>query len=269
MLQFPQIDPIAISLGPLKIHWYALTYVAGFIAAWWLGNRRAAVPGSDWIGTQVSDLITNSAIGVILGGRIGYVLFYNFGSLLENPLSLFYIWQGGMSFHGGLIGVGIAVYLFARSTGKSVFQVMDFTAPLAPLGYAFGRLGNFINGELWGRASDAPWAMVFPGDPIQIARHPSQLYQFALEGLGLFIILWLYSSKPRPIFAVTGAYCFGYGILRTFVEFFREPDAHLGFVAFNWMSKGQQLSIPMIVGGGIILFLAYRKNAFGTESSSN
>ena len=263
MLQFPQIDPVAISLGPLQIHWYALTYIAGFAAAWFLGMKRADTENFGWTRTQVSDLITNAAIGVILGGRIGYVLFYNAGSLLENPFSLFYIWQGGMSFHGGLLGVGVALWLFARSTGKSVFRVMDFTAPLAPLGLAFGRLGNFINGELWGRAAEVPWAMVFPADNLQIARHPSQLYQFALEGLSLFFILWLYSARSRPAFAVTGAFCLGYGVFRTFIEFFREPDAHLGFVAFDWMTKGQQLSIPMIIGGVIILLMAYRKDSFG------
>ena len=167
-----------------------------------------------------------------------------------------------MSFHGGMIGVGIAVWLFARSTGKSLFQVADFAAPLAPLGYAFGRLGNFINGELWGRPADVPWAMVFPGDPSGLARHPSQLYQFALDGMVLFVILWIYSAKPRPAFAVTGAYCLGYGVFRTFVEFFREPDAHLGFVALDWMTRGQQLSIPMIVVGLAILILAYRNDMF-------
>ena len=263
MLQYPQIDPVAISLGPLKIHWYALTYIAGFAAAWWLGNVRAQGRNSGWNRLQVSDLITNSAIGVILGGRIGYVLFYNFAGLLENPLSLFYIWQGGMSFHGGLLGVGIALWLFARSTDKSVYQVMDFTAPLAPLGLAFGRLGNFINGELWGRASDVPWAMVFPGDALKIARHPSQLYQFALEGLSLFVIIWFYSSKPRPAFAVTGAFCVAYGVFRTYIEFYREPDAHLGFVAFDWLTKGQQLSIPMVIGGLAILVVAYKFDYFG------
>ena len=269
MLQFPQIDPVALSLGPLQIHWYAITYIAGFAAAWWLGTRRADASESGWTRLQVTDLVTNSAIGVILGGRIGYMLFYNFDALVDNPLSLLKVWQGGMSFHGGLIGVGIAVWLFARSAGKSVFQVMDYTAPLAPLGYAFGRLGNFINGELWGREADAPWAMVFPGDPLQIGRHPSQLYQFALDGMTLFVILWLYSAKPRPTFAVTGMYCLCYGILRTFVEFFREPDAHIGFVAFDWMSKGQQLSIPMILGGAVILFLAYNKNTFAKTPAAN
>ncbi|MEK9647625.1 MAG: prolipoprotein diacylglyceryl transferase [Gammaproteobacteria bacterium] len=269
MLQFPQIDPVAIYLGPLKIHWYALTYIAVFAAAWWLGTRRGLRENSGWSSTQVTDLITNSAIGVILGGRIGYMLFYNFGSLLENPVNLLKIWQGGMSFHGGLIGVGIAVWLFARSTKKSLFAVSDFVAPLSPLGLAFGRLGNFVNGELWGRASDVSWAMVFPADPQQLARHPSQLYQFALEGLALFCILWFFSAKTRPTFAVTGVFITGYGVFRTFAEFYREPDAHIGFVAFDWMTKGMQLSIPMIIGGLIILFLSYRKDTFGKMAAAN
>ena len=265
MIQFPQIDPVAISLGPLKIHWYALTYIAGFAAAWYLGCRRAGKSGSGWTRVQVTDLVTNSAIGVILGGRIGYMLFYNFGNLLDNPTSIIRIWEGGMSFHGGMIGVAVAVWLFARSTGKSLYSVGDFAAPLAPLGLAFGRLGNFINGELWGRATDVSWAMIFPADPLKLARHPSQLYQFALEGMTLFAILWLYSSKPRPTFAVTGAFCLGYGVFRTAVEFFREPDAHLGFVALDWVTRGQELSIPLVIAGLVILYGAYNTDWFPTE----
>jgi len=266
MLQFPQIDPVAISIGPLEIHWYALTYVGGFAAAWFLGCKRADKKDSGWTRTQVSDLVVNSALGVILGGRIGYMLFYQFGRLLENPLDLFKLWQGGMSFHGGFLGVCVAVWLFARSTKKSLYQVADFVAPLAPLGLAFGRLGNFINGELWGRAAEVPWATVFPGDLDRIPRHPSQLYQFALEGLSLFVILWLYSAKPRPTFAVTGAFCLGYGVFRTTAEFFREPDAHLGFVALDWVTRGQQLSIPMVIAGLVILYGAYTQGWFNTET---
>lgn len=262
MLQFPQIDPVAISLGPLQIHWYALTYIAGFAAAWYLGCRRADRAFSGWTREQVSDLVTNSAIGVILGGRIGYMLFYNFGNLMDKPASIIRIWEGGMSFHGGLIGVAVAVWLFARSTGKYLYTVGDFVAPLAPLGLAFGRLGNFINGELWGRATDVSWAMIFPADPLKLTRHPSQLYQFALEGMTLFVIIWLYSAKPRPTFAVTGAFCLCYGVFRTFAEFFREPDTHLGFVAFNWVTRGQELSIPLAITGIVILYGAYKTNWF-------
>ncbi|MEY4642176.1 MAG: hypothetical protein RLZZ227_2170 [Pseudomonadota bacterium] len=258
MLTFPQIDPIAVALGPLKIRWYALTYIVGFGAAWLLGNRRAARPGSGWTNEQVADLITNGMLGAILGGRIGYILFYNFSAFLDNPLMIVRIWEGGMSFHGGFIGVAIATALFARSTGKSVTDVFDFVAPLAPVGLGAGRIGNFINAELWGRVTDVPWAMVFPTDPARLPRHPSQLYQFALEGVVLFGLLWWYSSKPRPRFAVGGLFLLGYGLQRFGVEFFREPDEGLGFVMFDWMSRGQQLSLPMIVGGIVILVLAYR-----------
>ncbi len=257
MLSFPEIDPVALAIGPLEIRWYALTYILGFAAAWWLGNRHAARPGSGWTKDQVADLITNGMLGAILGGRIGYILFYSFGAFIDNPLMIVRIWEGGMSFHGGLTGVIIAVALFARSSGKSVMDVLDFVAPLTPIGLGAGRLGNFINGELWGRVTDVPWAMSFPGDP-GVPRHPSQLYQFALEGVVLFMLLWWFSSKPRPRFAVGGMFCLGYGAQRLLVEFFREPDAGLGFVAFDWMSRGQQLSLPMIVGGSVILVLAYR-----------
>jgi phosphatidylglycerol---prolipoprotein diacylglyceryl transferase len=258
MLTFPEINPVAVAIGPLKIRWYALTYLVGFGAAWWLGNWRAAKSGSGWTKQQVADLITNGMLGAILGGRIGYILFYNFGAFIDNPAMIIRVWEGGMSFHGGFIGVAIATALFARSTGKSMLDVFDFVAPLTPIGLGAGRIGNFINGELWGRAADVPWAMIFPGDPARLPRHPSQLYQFALEGVVLFILLWWYSSKPRPRFAVAGLFLVGYGLQRFCVEFFREPDKGLGFVAFDWMSRGQQLSLPMVVAGAIILVMAYR-----------
>ncbi len=258
MLTFPRIDPVAISLGPLKIRWYALTYIVGFGAAWWLGTRRAARPGSGWTKEQVADLVTNGMLGAILGGRIGYILFYNFASFIAEPSMIFRIWEGGMSFHGGFLGVAIAIALFARSTGKSVIDVFDFVAPLTPIGLGAGRIGNFINGELWGRATDVPWAMVFPDDPSRLARHPSQLYQFFLEGVVLFVLLWWYSSKPRPRFAVGGLFLVGYGLQRFVVEFFRQPDANLNFVMFDWMSRGQQLSLPMIAAGLVILVMAYK-----------
>lgn len=261
MLPFPEINPIAIALGPLQIRWYALTYIAGFAAAWWLGNKRAARIGSGWDQQQVADLITNGMLGVILGGRIGYVLFYDFADFLNDPVMLFKVWQGGMSFHGGFLGVLIAVTLYARSMGKSMYEVLDFTAPLVPIGLGTGRLGNFINGELWGRVTEVPWAMVFPNAG-SLPRHPSQLYQFAGEGVLLFILVWCFSNKPRPTFAVSGMFCLGYGVLRFGVEFFRQPDANLQFVAFNWMTRGQQLSLPMIVAGIVFLALAYQKNYF-------
>ncbi|MDC0598901.1 prolipoprotein diacylglyceryl transferase [Gammaproteobacteria bacterium] len=268
MLQYPDIDPVAISLGPLQIHWYGITYLVGISGAWLLARRRAAKPGSDWSNEQVADLVFYAAMGVILGGRIGYMLFYKFGSLLADPLSLFYVWEGGMSFHGGFLGVIIAISLFARNTGKSGFKVLDFVAPVVPIGLGAGRIGNFIGGELWGRASEVPWAMVFPAAAAGgIARHPSQLYQCALEGVVLFIILWGYSSRPRPTFAVAGMFTLFYGLFRFLVEFFRQPDSDFNFIAFNWLTMGQLLSTPMIIAGASIILLAYKNNTFGKWSS--
>ena len=261
MLQYPDIDPVAISLGPLQIHWYGIMYLIGFGAAWWLAQRRAAQPGSGWNVAQVSDLIFFGALGVVLGGRIGFMFFYNFERLQQEPLSLFYIWQGGMSFHGGFLGVIVAGILFSRRYKKSTFDVMDFVAPLVPIGLGAGRIGNFIGGELWGRVSEVPWAMVFPGAG-PLARHPSQLYQAFFEGLVLFAILWWYSAKPRPRFAVSGLFCLCYGGFRFFTEFFREPDAGIGFVAWDWMTRGQQLSLPMIIVGAAVLYLAHRHDYF-------
>ncbi len=261
MLQYPNIDPVAFSLGPLQVHWYGIMYLIGFAAAWLLGKKRAALPNSGWNDDQVSDLIFYAAMGVVIGGRVGYMLFYNFSSLVENPLSLFLVWQGGMSFHGGFLGVILAVWLFSRNNKKSVFKVLDFVAPLVPIGLAAGRLGNFIGAELYGRVTDVSWGMVFPSDPLELVRHPSQLYQASMEGLLLFVILWLYSSKARPTFAVSAFFCVGYGIFRSFAEFFREPDEGK-FAAFDWLTKGQLLSIPMIVIGLLVLFFAYKYNTF-------
>ncbi|ASP37718.1 prolipoprotein diacylglyceryl transferase [Bacterioplanes sanyensis] len=261
MLKYPDIDPVAIAIGPLQIHWYGLMYLLAFGTAWWLANYRARQPGSNWTAEQVSDLIFYGAMGVILGGRFGYVMFYNFSQFLDDPIWLLRVWEGGMSFHGGLLGVLIAVAIFARKYQKNFFDVGDFVAPLVPIGLMFGRIGNFIGGELWGRAADpqaVPWAMVFPRAD-ELARHPSQLYQAGLEGLMLFIVLWWYSSKPRPRMAVGAAFLLGYGIFRTIAEFFREPDAHIGFDLFGWMSRGQLLSLPMIVAGLLLMAWAYRR----------
>ena len=258
MLTYPKINPIALDLGFVQIHWYGLMYLLAFIMAWWLGKKRAEKPGSGWNADQVSDVIFYGALGVVLGGRIGYMLFYNFPVLIDDPLTLFKIWKGGMSFHGGLLGVLLAMYFFGRKHKKSFFEVVDFVAPLVPLGYFAGRIGNFINGELWGRVTDVPWGMVFPHVGPE-PRHPSMLYQGILEGLGIFVIVWLYSNKPRPTMAVSGLFAVCFGVFRFINEFFRQPDPQLGFVAFGWMSMGQVLSIPLAIAGVLLMVFAYKK----------
>lgn len=271
MLKYPEIDPIAFafgpfeiagySLGPLAVHWYGLMYLAAFLGAGFLAARRASRPDSPVTRAQVEDLIMYGAIGVIAGGRFGYVLFYNFDRFLADPIWLFKLWEGGMSFHGGLLGVLVALWLYGRKVKQPFFAITDFIAPMVPLGLAFGRLGNFIGQELWGRATDLPWAMVFPRDPEGLARHPSQLYQACLEGLLLFIILFWFSAKPRPRMAVSGLFLLGYGFFRFMVEFVREPDNHISFDLFGWVTRGQVLSAPMFVLGAIFLVMAYRKQA--------
>jgi len=255
-LQFPVIDPIIFSIGPVSLRWYGTMYLIGFLAAMFMANKAADRSNGLWTRDQVSDLLFYSFLGVILGGRVGYVLFYQFEYFLSDPLYLFEIWQGGMSFHGGLLGVILAIFIFARKTNKSFLVVGDFVAPLVPIGLGMGRLGNFINAELWGRQTDVSWAMVFPTDPLQVPRHPSQLYEFALEGVVLFAILYIISRKTRTLGLASGAFLIGYGIFRSFIEFFREPDAHLGLY-FSFISKGQILSIPMILIGMFIIYLGY------------
>jgi len=257
-LHFPQIDPILFSLGPLHVRWYGLMYLLGFLFALWLGNRRADKPGSGWSRDEVSDLLFYGFLGVILGGRLGYVLFYQFSRLLEDPLYLVRIWEGGMSFHGGLLGVIVALAWFAHKTGRHFFTVADFIAPLVPFGLAAGRIGNFINGELWGRVTDLPWGMVFPGAGL-LPRHPSQLYEFLLEGVTLLVILLWFSRRSRPRGAVSGLFLMSYGAFRFMVEFAREPDAHLGTLALG-MSMGQWLSMPMILLGAGFIALAYARH---------
>ena len=259
MLQYPQIDPVAISLGPFKIHWYGLTYLFGFVVGYLLARYRASKPGSGWKQEEIGDLVFYVALGVILGGRIGSVLFYNTGAFLENPLMILRIWEGGMSFHGGLIGVLIAFGVYGRNTGRTFFQVADFLAPMFPIGLGAGRIGNFINGELWGRVTDVPWGMVYPHVGPE-PRHPNQIYQFLGEGVLFFVALWWFSSKPRPRMAVSGFFLVFYGVYRLVIEFVREPDSHLGFVAFDWLTMGQLLSVPMIASGALMLFLAYRNH---------
>ncbi len=271
MLTYPDISPIALDLGPLKIHWYGLMYLVGFAIAWGLGRWRAARTPAGWSPAMVDDLIFYSVIGTILGGRLGYMLFYGLDQLLANPLNILKVWEGGMAFHGGLIGVLIAIYIFARKNGLRFFQVGDFLAPLVPLGLFAGRIGNFINGELWGHRTDVPWGMRLPclEFPAQCADlplgtiwsppvHASQLYQAALEGLALFALLWIFSNKPRPTMAVSGVFLLGYGLARFAVEFVRVPDAHIGYLAFDWLTMGQLLSVPMILCGLLLIGLAYR-----------
>ncbi|WP_020505766.1 prolipoprotein diacylglyceryl transferase [Lamprocystis purpurea] len=272
MLTYPDIDPIAIAIGPLRVHWYGLMYLLGFAFAWGLGRWRASRPGSGWNADMVDDLIFYCVIGVIAGGRLGYMLFYGFDQILANPLNLIKVWEGGMSFHGGLLGVVLAVALFARRHGLHFFQAADFITPLVPTGLLFGRIGNFINGELWGHRTDAPWGVQLPciqfpdqcaDQPasalLSPAVHASQLYEAALEGLVLFLILWIFSSRPRPMMAVSGLFLLLYGCFRFLVEFVRTPDAHLGYLAFDWLTMGQILSLPMILFGALFLGLAYRR----------
>ncbi len=260
-----QIDPVAIDLGFMQIHWYGLMYLFGFVAAWLLARHRAESIGLSK--SQVEDLLFYGALGVIVGGRLGYAIFYDLAANLDNPLNILKIWQGGMSFHGGLLGVLLAVWLFARKTGKTFFQMTDFIAPLVPLGLFFGRIGNFINGELWGKVSDVPWAMVFPGGG-PLPRHPSQLYEALLEGLVLFVLLWWFSAKPRPRAAVSGLFLLGYGSFRFIVEFVRVPDPQYGYLAFNWLTMGQILCLPMIIAGIAMMIWAYKTNPIESKSRS-
>jgi phosphatidylglycerol:prolipoprotein diacylglycerol transferase len=257
MLEYPRIDPIAIQIGPVAIHWYGLMYLIGFVAAWWLLRLRSRRHALDWTHGQIDDLIFYGALGTIVGGRLGYLLFYKPGEWLADPLLLLRVWEGGMAFHGGLLGVILALWIFGRRHGRHPIDVLDFVAPVVPIGLGAGRIGNFINGELWGRVSDVPWAMVFPGAGPQ-PRHPSQLYEFALEGVVLFAVLWWFSARPRPRMAVSGLFLLLYGSFRFLVEFVRMPDAHLGTIALGWMTMGQLLSLPMIAGGLALLVAAYR-----------
>lgn len=260
MILYPEIDPVAISVGPLTIHWYGLMYLTGFALMWILGMHRAKQEHSGWTKQQVEDLVFYGAVGLILGARIGYILFYNFSAFLADPVILFKVWQGGMSFHGGALGVMAALVVYNRKYHKNYFDITDFMLPLVPPGLLAGRMGNFINAELPGRVAEAdlPWAFIY-SQVDNLPRHPSSLYQALTNGLLLFIILWSFSSKKRPRMAVSGLFLVGYGSFRFTTEFFREPDAHMGFVAFDWMSQGQLLSAPMVIAGIVLLVLAYKK----------
>lgn len=256
MINYPAINPVAIRLGSLSIYWYGIMYLLSFIGAWCLASWRVRKPGALLTMTQVSDLIFYCAIGVVVGGRLGYVLFYDLPYFLNHPSSIFAIWQGGMSFHGGFIGVLLALGWCSRQFKLSMWDLTDFVAPLVPLGLAAGRIGNFINQELCGRVTAVPWGMVFPAAGPE-PRHPSQIYEFLLEGVVLFIIMWWFSAKPRPRFAVSAVFLLSYGVLRMIAECFRQPDPQYGFIAFGWLTMGQILSLPMALAGIIALSMIY------------
>lgn len=271
-----QINPVALHLGPLQVHWYGLMYLLAFATTWWLGRRRIRagfLPGVTE--AAFGDLMFYGMLGVILGGRLGYILFYDIGTYLKHPLQVFEVWNGGMSFHGGLIGVMLAMWYWARKHGLHFFDVADFIAPLAPPGLGFGRIGNFINGELWGKYTHNGWGVVFPqslpdqyrnlpADQLQVllgagalnpfARHPSQLYEAFLEGLVMFLVLWFFSKKPRHRFAVSGVFLLLYGVFRFVIEFVRIPDEQLQYLAFGWLTMGQLLSVPLILAGLFLLW---------------
>ncbi len=252
------INPVALDLGIVKIHWYGIMYLLAFLSAYLLAKTRCKKKGID--NKFIEDIIFYGAMGVIIGGRVGYMLFYNFTTFINEPLSLFYLQQGGMSFHGGLIGVIIAMLLFSKKYNKTFFQIMDFVAPLVPIGLGFGRIGNFINSELWGKVTNSQFGIgVYDATNKLIIRYPSQLYEALLEGLLLFMILWVFSAKSRPTKAISALFLIFYGIFRFMIEFVRSPDAHIGYLAFNWFTMGQLLSIPMIVYGIYLLFSAYKK----------
>ncbi|MDC8445817.1 MAG: prolipoprotein diacylglyceryl transferase [Nitrosomonas sp.] len=261
MLVHPQFDPVAISLGPVSVHWYGLMYLLGFLLFFVLGRYRIKQGPKTVITNELlDDILFYGMLGVIVGGRLGHVLFYQFGHFLDNPLYVFAIWEGGMSFHGGFLGVILAMIILARKYGVHWLNITDFGVPLVPLGLGAGRIGNFINGELWGRPTDVSWGMIFPYVD-DLPRHPSQLYQFFLEGIVLFLLVWIYSAKPRPMGAVTGMFMIGYGVVRSIAEFFREPtEGFMGLLTFG-ISMGQWLSIPMIVAGIALIVWSGRHSA--------
>ncbi len=263
MLVHPQFDPVAISLGPVSVHWYGLMYLMGFLMFFLLGRYRIKHgPKTVVTNELLDDILFYGMLGVIIGGRLGHVLFYQFGYYLEHPLRILAVWEGGMAFHGGFLGVIVAMIILARKYGVHWMNITDFGVPLVPLGLGAGRIGNFINGELWGRPTDSPWGMVFPYVD-DLPRHASQLYQFFLEGIVLFLLVWLYSAKPRPMGAVTGIFMIGYGVVRSIAEFFREPtEGFMGLLTFG-VSMGQWLSIPMILAGVALIVWSGRHPAPG------
>ncbi|MDA0977056.1 MAG: prolipoprotein diacylglyceryl transferase [Proteobacteria bacterium] len=258
MWQYPDLDPIAISVGPISIHWYAISYLVGIGLVWLTLRYRIRRDGLPWTDDDIADIVFYAVLGVLLGGRLGYMLFYGLDLVLAEPTRLFRIWEGGMSFHGGLLGVLLSVMFYARKKGVSFFDVTDLIAPSIPLALGCGRIGNFINTELPGRVTDVPWAVIFPGDIV--ARHPSSLYQAVLEGAVLFAFLWIYVLKPRPLMAASGLFLIGYGVLRIVSEFFREPDVQIGYVLADWVTTGQLLSLPMVLLGCCLMTYAYLKS---------
>ena len=253
MLKYPKIDPVAVKLGPVKVHWYGLMYLVSFALAWCLGQFRRR---QEWtpINTteELNDILFYGIIGVLLGGRIGYMLFYDLSNFIHHPLIIFRIWDGGMSFHGGLIGVILACLYGCKRLKCGFLELTDFFAPIVPVGLFFGRIGNFINGELWGRVTTSPIGMVFPNAG-NLPRYPSQLMEACTEGILLFIVLWVFSLKPRRAGILSASFLIGYGILRIIMEFFRQPDAQLGFLAWGWLTMGQLLSVPLILAGVIVI----------------
>jgi phosphatidylglycerol---prolipoprotein diacylglyceryl transferase len=280
MLTYPAIDPIVFSIGPLAVRWYGVTYVIAFAIGWWIGRKRASQPGSTWKPEEIDDVIFYGALGAILGGRIGWVLFYAFERLVEDPLMIFKVWQGGMSFHGGLLGVTLAIGILARRRGRRIADMFDFAVVIPGLGILAVRIANFINGELWGKPTTVPWGFLvdaqrlhptqqqealslcarFDVSPCVLQLHASQLYEGVLEGLVLFIIIWIYTAKPRPRLAPTGLFLICYGVARFAVEFVRVPDENRGYILFNWVTMGQILTTPMIVIGIALMIIAYRRN---------
>ena len=261
MLTYPEMNPIAFHIFSWPVYWYGMMYLVGFLAGWGLLSLRIRLLPLGFTQDELSDIVFYAALGAIIGGRFGYVIFYDWRMLFSDPLFVFQTWKGGMSFHGGLLGVVIAMILYARKMNQSFLALTDFIAPVVPIGLGAGRIGNFINGELWGRVTSMPWGMIFPNAGMN-PRHPSQLYEFSLEGVILFFILWIYSRKPRPLGAVSGLFALGYGTFRFFAEFFREPDAQIGFIAWNWLTEGQLLSLPLIIVGIVLMIIAYKKEKF-------
>lgn len=258
MLMYPAIDPVAFHIASWPVYWYGMMYMVGFLGGWALLSLRVHYSPRGFTQDQTSDIVFYAALGAIVGGRLGYMLFYDSYAWLGNPSLILQTWKGGMSFHGGLLGVLVAMLLLIKKYKKSFLELTDFISPVIPIGLGAGRIGNFINGELWGRATDVPWGMVFPHVDA-LPRHPSQLYEFFLEGVVLFAVLWLYSGKKRPTGAVSGVFAVGYGLFRCFIEFFREPDAPIGYIAFGWLTEGQLLSIPLVLVGIVLIVMAYRR----------